>query len=190
MRTGSWLLMAGLALLATGIVTAPRDAPPKSNQRSHVFSVTDVQAIDIGASRIDRIVLDNVPEITLDYRIWSPDRDTSEPSISSRASDGVLTLEASVNRWGGATLTMPSTLGNLRSDDHLFVTARQPVGTLRMEGQAVQWQGGDASMLDVHLRPAPTRGCLHDVASRTPHVWFQCGPGLRARCLCAFPPPA
>lgn len=157
MRTGSWLLIAGLALGAVGIVTAPK-AEREPHNPSLTLPMAGVNALDIGSVNVNRILLDAVTESTLTYQTWYRHRDLETPAITSSITEGVLTLKKAEGYWHDATLTVPSTLKHLHGNN-LSVTAHQPVGDLRLEGHSVKWNKGTADTLDVHLHPKLASAC-------------------------------
>lgn len=171
MRTGTWLLMAGLDLLALGIVTAPK-VEREARDRSLTIPMQGVDALDLESSGLDTIMLDAVPELTLNYQLWHRHHDIEEPLISSHATNGVLTLETNQGYWHNATLTAPLSLKRVHGND-LSVSALQPAGTLRLEGSSVRWNKGTADMLDVHLHTSP-RGCTQS-SSTSPAFTFEHG---------------
>lgn len=150
MRTGSWWFIAGLGLLALGIISAPHIGQD-SDERAHVFLAADVSTLDIGSIHMDRIVLDSVRDITFRKKYWRNRKATEGEDVTSHLSDGVLTLK-SADRYGhDFTITAPVTLGGVRGN-MLTVSALRPVDSLRLEGTSVHWEKGTVKALDIHLR--------------------------------------
>ncbi len=178
MRIGPWMLAAGLALLGAGIVSSASEAWKREKQeRSVALDMTGVEALDVGRTRIDRIVLAPRGDAMLEYSMWDGSRpDDDKPVVGATRERDVLKIDGALD-YGVAldvALTLPVTSVRRLSGRKLAVQAESNAHSLRLEGSDVSWKG-DADVLDVRLVASWESGCMGKQSRNASGFVFEAG---------------
>lgn len=156
-RRGDWVLLAGLAVLAAGLLNAP-PRPAQGAELSQSFALDGVEVLDLGTVRAQVLTLGGADALVVRYPRWLRSGAAAAFAVR-RPETGVLRLQQQGDRSSGeTTLAAPASLQLVRGDQ-LHIIATAPVTTLQLEGKALRWERGDANRLDVRLRPAETDRC-------------------------------
>ena len=164
MRIGPWILAAGLALLGAGIVSSG-SGTWKSDEKpqSTTLDLAGADAIDVGETRIDVIVLGNQGNAMLTYSHGEWAGGEVEPKVSWKHEGNVLKLEGKLE-YGmvkDVSLRVPARIDRL-AGRRLNVEAEAGVGSLRIESSNLTWKGA-ADALNVSIMPLRSSDCSDDM---------------------------
>ncbi len=158
MRLGPATFAAGLALVVVGIFTSAADLwEPETAERTLAIDLQGVEALDLGASRVDAIVIAD----RIDGVLTFTERGTVEgvENATWQVRDDVLVLDASMSHGAvdTPTLTLPPTLRRLTGGS-VYVSSTVTAPAMRIDARRASWKG-DAESLDVQVRPEARSLC-------------------------------
>lgn len=185
MRIAPWVLSSGFALLAAGIVSSGSDAwKQDAGVRVETFDMTGVDAVEIGDSRVDELILANQDASVLRYTPMQVDASAApaKPVASTRRGQELeLHTDLPFGEAREISLRVPARVTRL-SGHRLSVRAEARVPSLRLTSSQATWQG-DAGMLDVRMRTGLLPECTDGREKRSSSFGFVGGavPSLRIR---------
>lgn len=152
-RTGTWVLTAGLALLAIGIFSAPKTGG-ESHERVQILPLTGITALNLNDLGVGAITLDQVDDLQLKHRDWHRYNQDVDDTIVTEINGEVLHLaQGKARSWISFELTVPVWLENFEGNSF----SMQAMGFFRqlsLEGQRLTWIGGTGNRLEVKLKTA------------------------------------
>lgn len=162
MRIGPWLLVAGLGLLCVGIVTSASQAWQRKEKPDVqvALDMHGLDAIDIGDTRIEKIVLGNQGNPMLRIAPWKWSEQVIGPdAVTSTRENDTLKIGIDRNEPGAReiVLRVPVRVQRL-SGNNLSLEAEVKAGSLRIAAVDMTW-AGDADALDVRLKPGRAQRC-------------------------------
>jgi hypothetical protein len=161
-RVGPWVLAGGLALLCAGIASTGLETwPADQGERVEAIELSGVDAVDIGDSRVDEIVIGGRDDAEMRFTKWRNSRDAGERApVTLTKSDGVLRLDSQMG-WqqsNNVSLWLPPRVSRL-AGRRIKAESRVPMPVLRIDAARVEWVDGEVGELDVHMDAGRGRAC-------------------------------